>query len=113
MSDETEERTYTQAELNEARAAGEQAAMAFAAASIVGLRGELDALLMARAQGYREGLAVPGEAPVRYCGAAAPAVTLGEAPVYCQREPEHPLGPYDRHKAVFGEPHVAVVWNEP
>lgn len=37
---------------------------------------------------------------------------LGGRPVYCQREPGHALGPYDRHKAVFGAPHLAVVWNE-
>lgn len=38
-------------------------------------------------------------------GMAFPKVT-------CQREPEHPLGPYDRHKAVFGDPHIAVSWND-
>ncbi len=81
----------------------------------------------ARRAGYEEGVAAGSEAAAQEsrkahatavaegtvregrCGAVAPDLTL---PVTCQREAGHPLGPLDRHKAVYGEPHVAVSWNE-
>lgn len=61
-----------------------------------------------RAEGYHMGLADEGQ-----CGAVCPNLTYLGRPVRCQREAGHPLGVVDRHKAVYGQPHQAVVWNEP
>jgi hypothetical protein len=72
------------------------------------LRAELAAAHEALRASYRQGIAETGT-----CGAWAEGVEIAGVQVVCGREAGHPLGPYDRHKAVYGEPHVAVVWNEP
>lgn len=77
---------------------------------IAKVNAEFEAVMQARAQGYREGLG--GE---HLCAAVDPDVLLRGEPILCQREAGHPLGPYDRHKAIDSatEPHQAFVWNEP
>lgn len=62
-----------------------------------------------RAGQYRDGIARDGAA---ICGAHEEGVTIGGVPVICMRPAGHALGPLDRHKAVFGEPHVCVSWND-
>ncbi len=53
------------------------------------------------------------------CGAIAPDIEVDGKAVQCGREPDHDVGQYDRHKAVYppaenpGKPHRAVIWNEP
>ena len=77
--------------------------------AIAKVNAEFEAVMQARAQGYREGIG--GE---RLCSAIDPDVLLRGEPVLCQREAGHPLGPLDRHKAVDSvtEPHQAFVWNK-
>jgi len=72
------------------------------------LRAELAAAHEALRESYRQGIEDAGT-----CGARADGVEIAGVQVVCGRAAGHPLGPYDRHKAVYGEPHVAVVWNEP
>ena len=75
-----------------------------------GAKARIDAMLNAHASSIYEGIVGP-HGPV--CGATLPVVGPDGEPVRCQREPSHPLGPYDRHKCVGKTPtHYAVVWNE-
>ena len=62
-----------------------------------------------RAGQYNEGRP---RAAAAVCGASEDGVTIGGVPVICMRPAGHSLGSLDRHKAVFGDPHVAVSWND-
>lgn len=70
-------------------------------------------LMEARAASYREGTAAEGlcGAPCGTKGGEA-GVVINGVPVICMRPSGHPLGALDRHKAVFGEPHLAISWND-
>ena len=71
----------------------------------------LDALAELRERNiasYRAGIS--DEEP---CNAPAPGVRKGGKAVLCQLQAGQQVGPYDRHKAVYGEPHTEIVWNEP
>lgn len=71
-------------------------------------------LMDARSASYREGTVAEG-----LCGALCglgdgeAGVAINDVPVICMRAAGHPLGALDRHKAVFGAPHVAISWNDP
>lgn len=69
-------------------------------------RAERERKLQENVASYREGIAEDNP-----CGAPS-GVMLAGVEVLCGLPAGHPIGAYERHKAVFGEPHLAVVWNE-
>lgn len=71
------------------------------------LEQEREQALQANVESYRDGTVAEGQ-----CAAVAPGVLRDGQPVRCILAQGHPLSQYERHKALFGEPHLAVVWNE-